>query len=361
MRKFLLLILLILAMSFAACSQAEQAAEEVDTDDTVTTEEEDTEIDVGEESDEQGTMYLIAKVAGIPYFEQNTYPAAEEAATELGYELIINSPAKPDPTEQIQLIESAISQNVDAILISANDADALCPALQRAMNQDIHVVTWDSDVRPECRDLFQNQASAEDVGRGQVRIMCDLLGGPGECEGQVAILSAAATMTNQNTWIEWMMEEWEKPEYSGMEHVATVYGDDVDQKSYQEALGLFTSYPDLRGIISPTSVGVAAAARAIEDEDLQDQVVLTGLGLPNQLREYTKRGTLPRFALWNPKDQAYLSVYMADALITGEIDGEQGDTFDAGKLGEYTVRDEGEVLLGPPLEFHEGNVDDYDF
>jgi len=209
------------------------------------------------------TLYMISKVAGIPYFELNSKPGAEEAAAELGDELIFTAPAQPLASEQIQMMEAAIAQGVDAILVSADDDTALCPTLQKAMDQGIAVVSWDSDVLPECRQLFQQQADPEDVGRGQVRIICELLGGPGECAGQVAILSAAATMTNQNTWIEWMLDEWQKPEYANMEYVGTVYGDDVDQKSYQEALGLFKTYPDLKGIISPTSVGVAAAARAL--------------------------------------------------------------------------------------------------
>jgi len=174
-------------------------------------------------------------------------------------------------------------------------------------------------------------------------------------------LSAAATMTNQNTWIEWALKEWEKPEYSKMTYVGTVYGDDVDQKSYDEALGLFKSFPNLVGIISPTSVGVAAAARAVEDQGLQDQIKVTGLGLPNQLRAYVKSGTMPQFALWVPKDQAYLAVYMAHALMSGEIEGNEGETFSAGRLGEYTVGANGEVLLGPPTVFDSNNIDNFDF
>jgi len=307
------------------------------------------------------TLYMISKVAGIPYFELNSKPGAEEAAAELGDELIFTAPAQPLASEQIQMMEAAIAQGVDAILVSADDDTALCPTLQKAMDQGIAVVSWDSDVLPECRQLFQQQADPEDVGRGQVRIICELLGGPGECAGQVAILSAAATMTNQNTWIEWMLDEWEKPEYANMEYVGTVYGDDVDQKSYQEALGLFKTYPDLKGIISPTSVGVAAAARALEDQGLSGQILLTGLGLPSQLRQYVKSGTLPKFALWVPLDQGYLAVYMAHLLLTGEIEGVPGETFVGGRIGQVTVDENGWVVLGPPQEFDINNIDDFDF
>jgi rhamnose transport system substrate-binding protein len=307
------------------------------------------------------TLYMISKVAGIPYFELNSKPGGEEAAAELGDELIFTAPAQPLAAEQIQMMEAAIAQGVDAILVSADDDTALCPTLQKAMDQGIVVVSWDSDVLPECRQLFQQQADPEDVGRGQVRIICELLGGPGVCEGQVAILSAAATMTNQNTWIEWMLDEWQKPEYAGMEYVGTVYGDDVDQKSYQEALGLFKSYPDLKGIISPTSVGVAAAARALEDQGLSGQVLLTGLGLPSQLRQYVKSGTLPKFALWVPLDQGYLAAYMAHLLLEGEIEGVPGESFEAGRIGTVTVDENNWVVLGPPQEFDINNIDDFDF
>ncbi|HEY59552.1 MAG TPA: rhamnose ABC transporter substrate-binding protein [Anaerolineae bacterium] len=333
MKKIFLLSVMVLALLLSACAPKEEAAGK--------------------------SMFFIAKVAGIPYFEQNSYPGAQEAADELGYELIINSPDTPDAAKQIELIESAMAQGVSAILVSADDYEALCPTLNAAMDDGIVVVSWDSDTA--CRQLFQNQASTEMIGRINVMMMCDILGGPDVCEGQVAILSAAATMTNQNSWIEWMMEEWKDPKYSKMEFVGTVYGDDVDQKSYDEALGLFKSYPDLVGIISPTSVGVAASARAVEDEGLQDQIKVTGLGLPNELRAYVKSGTMPQFALWVPLDQAYLSIFMAHALLTGEIKGEEGETFDGGRLGTFTVGADGEVLLGDPQVFDADNIDDFDF
>lgn len=338
MKKTALFVLLVMALVLGACAPA---AEEVAA------------------PAEKTKMFFIAKVSGIPYFEQNSYPGAQEAADELGYELIINSPDTPDAAKQIELIEAGLAQGAEAVLISADDVDALCPTLNGAMDDGKVVVSWDSDTN--CRQMFQNQASTEGIGRSLTQMMCSILGGPDVCEGEVAILSAAATMTNQNTWIEWALKEWEDPKYAGMEFVGTVYGDDVDQKSYDEALGLFKSYPDLVGIISPTSVGVAAGARAVEDEGLQDQIKVTGLGLPNELRAYVKSGTMPEFALWVPKDQAYLAVYMAHALLEGKVTGAEGDTFDGGRLGEYTVGANGEVILGDPTVFNIDNIDDYDF
>ena len=304
---------------------------------------------------------MVGQIAGIPYFDLNSRPGAEEASKELGYSFIFTAPSSLDAGEQIQLVEAAVAQKVRAILIFPNDAEALCPALKKAMEAGIIVISWDTDVQAGCRHLYQNQASAESIGRGQTRIMCDLLGGPGKCVGEVAILSTTTSAANQNAWIKWMRKEWEKPEYTKMKLVTIAYGDDADQKSYDEASGLLESYPNLKGIISPTSVGLAAAARLLEDQGLVGKIQLTGLGLPNQLRQYVKSGVLPKFALWNPKNQGYLTVYMADALSTGAIQGNQGDTFQAGRLGDFTVGKEGVVLLGPPLIFDRNNIDKYDF
>jgi rhamnose transport system substrate-binding protein len=182
-------------------------------------------------------------------------------------------------------------------------------------------------------------------------------------EGEIAILSAAATMTNQNTWIEWMKKELELPKYSKMKLVATVYGDDLREKSYNEATGLFKSYPNLKGIISPTTVGIAATARALEDAGLNGKIQLTGLGLPSEMAEYIRDGTCKEMALWNPIDLGYLSTYVTHLLVAGDIKNEVGEKFKAGKFGERQIVDEGNggkmVLLGPPFKFNKDNIDEW--
>jgi rhamnose transport system substrate-binding protein len=158
-----------------------------------------------------------------------------------------------------------------------------------------------------------------------------------------------------------MEDELTKPEYANIELVATVYGDDEDEKSYNEALGLMKTYPDLKVIISPTTVGIAASARAVQDSDKIGEVLVTGLGLPSQMREYVKSGACPAFQLWNPVDLGYLAIYALDAVATGQVTGAQGETFSAGRLGEYTVGEEGVVLLGPPFTFDAENIDNFSF
>ena len=165
-------------------------------------------------------------------------------------------------------INTLTTQKQDAIVISANDANAVVPALQKAKAAGIKVVTYDSDTAPEGRDLFINQAAAEDLGRSQVQLLAKQIGPEG---GEIAILSATPNATNQNTWIEFMKDELAKPEYSKFKLVKTAYGNDDDQKSFEETQGLLQAYPDLKGIISPTTVGIAAAARYLQGSDVQGQ------------------------------------------------------------------------------------------
>lgn len=302
------------------------------------------------------TYVLVPKALGNPYFD-TANQGAQAAAGELGVTVTYQGSATADATQQIQLLNSLIAQNVSGLSIAANDADALVAAGRAALDENIPVVSWDSAIAPEGRTVHVNQANAEDIGRGQVQLISELIGG----SGKIAILSATSTAPNQNEWIAIMEDELKKPEHAGLELVATVYGDDEDEKSYSEAQGLMRTYPDLKGIISPTTVGVAAAARAVQDANKVGQVIVTGLGTPNQMREYVKSGAAPAFALWNPADLGYLSIYTLDAIATGKIKGAPGDSFEAGKLGSYTIDESGTVLLGPPTVFNKDNIDDFDF
>jgi rhamnose transport system substrate-binding protein len=254
------------------------------------------------------TYVLVPKNLGNPYFD-TANKGAQEAAGELGVTVTYQGPSTADATQQIQLINSLIAQNVSGLAISANDSDALVTAGKAAIDANIPVVSWDSAIAPGGRTVHVNQAVSEDIGRSQVQLISKLIGG----KGKIAILSATSTAPNQNEWIKWMKEELTKPEYKDMELVATVYGDDQDEKSYTEAQGLMTSYPDLKGIISPTTVGIAASARAVTDANKIGQVIVTGLGTPNQMRAYVKSGAAPAFELWNPGDLGYLAIHTLHA------------------------------------------------
>jgi rhamnose transport system substrate-binding protein len=300
---------------------------------------------------------FLPKQVNNPYFT-SAGTGGKAAVGEFKGTYSETGPSEASPSAQVSYINTLSQQDTDVIVVSANDKDAICGALTEAKSGGTKIVTFDSDTKPECRDIFVNQATAEGIAKSQIKLINDAVGAAG---GKIAILSATANATNQNAWIEKMKTELAKPEYSKLQLVATVYGDDNDQKSFQEAQGLLAKYPDLKGIISPTTVGVAAAARYLSGSTYKGKVALTGLGAPNQMRAFVKDGTCKAFALWNPEELGYLAAYAAGALASGTISGKQGDKFTAGKLGEFTVGANGEVLLGDPYTFDASNIDKFNF
>ncbi|MBF8192095.1 rhamnose ABC transporter substrate-binding protein [Nonomuraea sp. K274] len=299
---------------------------------------------------------FLPKQVNNPYFtiaDEGGITAAEEFGGE-GKEV---GPSDASASSQVSYINTLTQQKQDAIVIAANDPNAVVPALKQAMAAGVKVVSYDSDTAADGRQVFVNQAGAEDLGRTEVQLLAEQI----DHKGKIAVLSATPNATNQNAWIEFMKDELSKPEYKDMELVKVAYGNDDDQKSFTETQGLLRSHPDLAGIISPTTVGIAAAARYLSDSPSKGKVKLTGLGTPNQLRKFVKDGTIEAFELWNPADLGYLASYAAAALASGQITGAEGEKFTAGKLGEYTIGAKGEVLLGKPTVFNKDNIDDFDF
>lgn len=301
------------------------------------------------------TITFLPKNLGNPYFDTSS-AGGEKAVEEFGGTFSEVGPQEASPDAQVQYINTAAQQRTNALVVSANDPKAICDALNQAREGGTKVVTFDSDTDPTCRDLFVNQATSEGIAKAQVDLVTEAIGDSGE----IAILSASANATNQNAWIDMMKADLEA-NHPDVELVDVVYGDDDDQTSFDKTAALLQSHPELEGIVSPTTVGISAAARYLSTSDKKGEVYLTGLGTPNQMREFVKDGTVEEFALWNPGDLGYLSAYAAQALADGSITGAEGDTFTAGDLGEYTVGADGVVLLGEPFVFNADNIDDFDF
>lgn len=300
---------------------------------------------------------IIFKNTGNPYGEKQM-EGFKNAIEELGGEAILKAPDQPTAEAQIQMIEELISQKVDAIAIVGNDPDALQPALKKAMDAGIKVLSLDSAVNAQSRMVHINQADPERIGRVQIQAVSEMIGGKGE----IAVLSATSQATNQNTWIEWMKKELEDPKYKDIKLVKVAYGDDLRDKSVAETEALLKSYPDLKGIIAPTTVGIAAAGKVLTDKGLKGKVQLTGLGLPSEMAEYIESGVTPWMYLWNPVDVGYLAGYAADALVKGTITGTVGDKFKAGRLGDKEVIQDGDgtqIMLGDPFKFDSSNIGEW--
>ena len=302
-------------------------------------------------------VFVIPKNLGNNYFttadsaKSGGAIAALQALGETGTE---TSGTAATPASQIPAIQAAISKGANALIVSATDPTALCPTLNSAMKRGITVVTYDSDA-PGCRDLNINQASTAQIGSSEV----DLLAKQINQTGDIAIVSAASSATNQNAWIGYMKQQLKK--YPKMKLVSTVYGNDDPTTATQVTQGLLQQYPNLKGIISPTTVGIAAAAAVLDNAKYRGKIALTGLGTPDSLKKYVSDGTIKAFELWNPADLGYLAGYAAVQVASGKINGTQGQKFTAGKLGSFTVGADKSVLLGPPFVFTSANISQFNF
>lgn len=302
-----------------------------------------------------GSITVIPKSLGNKYFEASDKGAAE-AADELGLTFTEAGPTATGSADQVPFIQTAIQTGQGAIVIAANDPAAVCNDLKAAQSAGVKVVAYDTDT--DCRDVFINQATVDGIAQGLVDLTSAHLGAEG---GTIAILSGGANAANLNAWVDAMTAIIEK-DHPEITIAKVAYGDDIDEKAYQEAQGLIQSIPDLDAIIAPDTVSVKEAAHYLADTpEYQGKVWVTGLGLPSEMSEYIDSGVIEQFGLWNPEDLGFLATYAAQALINGDITGAEGDTFEAGKLGEYTVGPNGEVVLGPMFVFDASNVGDFSF
>ena len=301
------------------------------------------------------SVTFIPKNLGNPYFDTSDKGGAA-AVKEFGGTYAQVGPQTGSPDAQVQYIDTEAQKHTSAIVLSANDPKALCDSIANAKKAGTKVVTFDADTGPGCRDIFVNQATADGIAKVEVDMVASEIGDKGE----VAILSASANATNQNAWIA-TMKTLLASDHPNIKLVDVVYGNDDDQTSFDKTAALLQKHPNLKGIISPTTVGIAAAARYLSTSSKKGKVAITGLGTPNQMRKYVKDGTVTEFALWNPEDLGFLAAYAAKALVDGTITGKEGDKFKAGKLGEFTVGANGTVLLGAPFKFNKANIDQFNF
>jgi rhamnose transport system substrate-binding protein len=304
-------------------------------------------------------VYFIPKDTQNPY-EVLADQGGQAALKELGGKVVVSSGTEDTAAAQIPSIQAAIQARANAIVIAGNDPTALCPALGQAQAAGIKVVSFDSDVT--CPNhLFINQADTKQIGTSEVDLLAKAINNTGD----IAILSAAATATNQNAWIGFMKQQLTK--YPKMHLVQTVYGNDDPATSLQVLQGLLSAHPTLRGIISPTTVGISTAAQYLDKhKNLLSHLTLTGLGLPSQMKPYVLDGTVKQFELWNPSDLGYLAGYAAADLSSGKATLDTGSKFSAGKLGSYTVLAPSgstgpSVVLGPPTVFDASNVANFNF
>jgi len=305
-------------------------------------------------------IVYIGKNTGNPYFDSIT-GGFEDACKAKGCEFEFVAPATAEATSQIPFIEAQIQRGVNVIGIAPNSPDALNQVLDDARSKGILVLTVNGDLvgNESHRDATILPVDFTKTGPNQVELMGSMI----DYKGEIAILSATTEAPDQNTWIAAMNETLKNdPKYKDMKLVATVYGDDQPEKSTTEMEALLSNYPDLVGVIAPTTVGVAAAAQVVQSRGIADKVHVTGLGLPSEMRDFVKDGTVKAFQLWSPYNEGWLAVHFALGVLDGSIKNEVGTTFEVPNLGTIKIEDKNAMNTQAELTtFDASNIDNYNF
>ena len=242
------------------------------------------------EKGKEANLVLVPKFIGILVFDQ-AHNGAREAHEELGntgtLEFIGPTPEN-SVAGQIEIVTTATTQGQDGVMLSNNSGDQIVPAAKAAREKGLALVTWDSQIpSAEGEQVFVAQVDFNETGVVMAEMALSILGEEG---GDFAILSATPDAANQNSWNAAMQKALEEEKYAGLNLLDIVYGDDQSEKSYNQALALIDKYPNMKLIMAPTSVGIVSASKALQDEDLCDQIKVSGLGLPAEMVSYTMNG-----------------------------------------------------------------------
>jgi rhamnose transport system substrate-binding protein len=219
------------------------------------------------------------------------------------------------------------------------------------MDRGIKVVSYDSAVAQPGRIAHLAPSSDQLIGETVISLVAELTPGG---KGKFAVVSATPTSTNQNSWLAEMRKALANQ--PGLEMVSVVYGDDVSDKSYREAVALIQQHPDLVVLVSISSVGLVATARAVEDQGLTGEIKVTGLGLPSELAGYVQKGVVPKFAIWNPIDLGYAATQIAVNLARG---GDVARPVSMGRMGEVTFAADGVGAMSRPFIYDASNVAEF--
>ena len=339
MKKSLLLLLALGLAMFAGCSKSSDSTTPPGSP--------------GSGGGKKITVALMPKSKGNAYFI-SCKAGADEAAKELGVDLLFDGPTDPDPAKQNEIIENWITLGADVLAVACENKEGISTALRKARQKGIKVLTYDSDAAPDARDFFVNQATPEGIGytlMDEAARLCD-------DQGEFAIITASLTAANMNEWQK-NIEARRAEKHPNMKMVALRPCDDLKDKAQSEATTLLGAYPNLKLIMAICSPAVPGAAEAVKQAGKVGAVKVIGLGLPSENRKYVKDGVTQSVILWKTVDLGYLTVCAAASLARGELK-PGAVSYKAGRLGNIEIKGDN-ILLGQPFVFNKDNIDQFNF
>jgi rhamnose transport system permease protein len=295
---------------------------------------------------------MMPKAKGDPYFV-SCRKGAEDAAKDLGVDLIWDGPTGLDAAKQNELVENWITRKVDVIAVAVENRGGISSVLRKARARGIRVLTWDADAELDARDFFVNQATPEGIGNALTDEAARLMGGRGE----FAVITGALSAANQNEWIVYIKKRLAE-KYPGLTLVTIRPSDDDRDKAFFETQTILKVHPMVRLIMAISAPAVPGAGEAIRQAGTKNVFVI-GLSLPSITKTYIKEGVVQTVILWNTHNLGYLTVQAASLIARNKLP-PTATSMDAGAIGRVEIKN-GQIILGPPLLIDRNNVDQFDF
>jgi rhamnose transport system substrate-binding protein len=280
------------------------------------------------------TLYYIPKFTGFIFF-QLAEQGAKKAADELGVDMVTLGPAQNDVQQYVQDLQNLLPQNPQIVVTTSSDANAPVPALKKMRANGATIVTFDSDVGQQARDLYINIAPYE----VQAKAILDSALYNNPKGGKVIWLAPSPNITTFNE-VKKAIDKLTKEDakYKSLEVVDTLYMQDDPDKSYAVGTSAMQAHPDLAGFISSSGMANPAVNKAIQDTGRMGLVYSTGAALPSTMETFLKSGVNKQYMLWSPYWYGYMAAYSAIQIHRGKLkvaDGAEMDIPNVGKRKMY--------------------------
>jgi simple sugar transport system substrate-binding protein len=332
-----LIIVLILGLVLSACAQAETP----------------TAAPGGEQPEAEAYTMLSVPKLKATWFDRLEV-GLNKAGEDFGVNVSQQAPAAADEAQQVRLIEDAINQGNDAILVVPNDAKSIEPVFERAQKAGIATITHESPGQAFADfdiEMIDNVAFGE---KGMELLVEDM----GVTEGEYVIFVGSLTVPAHNIWADAAIALAES-KYPGLVQVADRYPVSEDQNAArQAALDIITAHPNIKGFLAFGSQGAPGAAQAVREKGLVGKIAVIGTTSPSQAAQYLKDGSMSTSILWDPAEAGYAMVYLAKQVLDGKKDTVNAD-LDIPTLGKPLKVEGNTLIYDRPLIVTKDNVDQY--
>ena len=297
----------------------------------------------------------VVKSMGFNWFKRME-TGVLQYAKDTGTQAVVQGPSKADAALQIQVIEDAIAQRPQSILVVPFEVEAVEPVLKKAQDQGIVVITHEaSNIQKESArydiEAFDNAA----YGRHMMEAMARGMGG----EGRYVVLVGSLTSKSHNEWVDaaiaYQKERFPKMQLVGSKNET---GDDP-QKAYQIMKDLLRTYPGIKGVQGSAATDVVGAAQAIQEAGLAGKITVVGTSLPSYAGDLLKANAITVIFCWDPADAGYAMNTVAQMVLEGK---KIEDGMDLGIPGYNSIKLKGTVIYGNAwIDITKENMERYPF